>query len=114
MFVLSAFVILIDLIVTLIERRFWCGGRGGGEGLTPRREGALLRARALLYCAADNRHGGYHEVVFVNSWRRCWPAQDVRFALAQSKVTIAIGGGACLCYLPTVLAKQLGEYEKAG
>src|SRR5579872_1493080 len=35
-------------------------------------------------------------------------------AMAQSKVTIAVGGGACLCYLPTVLAKQLGEYEKAG
>jgi NitT/TauT family transport system substrate-binding protein len=35
-------------------------------------------------------------------------------ALAQSKVTIAVGGSACLCYLPTVLAKQLGEYEKAG
>ena len=36
-------------------------------------------------------------------------------ALAQQmKVTIAIGGAACLCYLPTVLAKQLGEYEKAG
>jgi NitT/TauT family transport system substrate-binding protein len=35
-------------------------------------------------------------------------------AAAQTKITIAIGGGACLCYLPTVLAKQLGEYEKAG
>ena len=35
-------------------------------------------------------------------------------ALAQSKVTIAVGGAACLCYLPTVLAKHLGEYEKAG
>jgi NitT/TauT family transport system substrate-binding protein len=37
-------------------------------------------------------------------------------AVAQSKpkVTLAIGGAACLCYLPTVLAKQLGEYEKAG
>jgi len=35
-------------------------------------------------------------------------------AMAQSKVTIAVGGGACLCYLPTMLAKQLGEYEKAG
>jgi NitT/TauT family transport system substrate-binding protein len=35
-------------------------------------------------------------------------------SFAQSKVTIAIGGGACLCYLPTVLAKQLGEYDKAG
>ena len=36
------------------------------------------------------------------------------FAAAQSKVTVAIGGGSCLCYLPTVLAKQLGEYERAG
>jgi NitT/TauT family transport system substrate-binding protein len=36
------------------------------------------------------------------------------FAMAQTKVTIAIGGASCLCYLPTVLAKQLGEYEKAG
>jgi NitT/TauT family transport system substrate-binding protein len=33
---------------------------------------------------------------------------------AQTKVTIAVGGGACLCYLPTVLAKQLGEYDRAG
>jgi len=36
------------------------------------------------------------------------------FAAAQTKVTIAVGGGACLCYLPTVLAKELGEYDKAG
>ena len=35
-------------------------------------------------------------------------------AFAQMKVTLAIGGASCLCYLPTVLAKQLGEYEKAG
>src|SRR6201996_3169885 len=35
-------------------------------------------------------------------------------AAAASKITIAVGGGACLCYLPTVLAKQLGEFEKAG
>ena len=35
-------------------------------------------------------------------------------AAAQTKITIAVGGGACLCYLPTVLAKQLGEFEKAG
>ena len=35
-------------------------------------------------------------------------------ALAQSKVTLAVGGASCLCYLPTMLAKQLGEYEKAG
>jgi NitT/TauT family transport system substrate-binding protein len=36
------------------------------------------------------------------------------FAAAQSRVTVAVGGGACLCYLPTVLAKQLGEFDKAG
>ena len=35
-------------------------------------------------------------------------------AFAQTKITLAVGGGACLCYLPTMLAKQLGEYEKAG
>ena len=35
-------------------------------------------------------------------------------AAAQSKVTIAVGGAGCLCYLPTVLAQELGEYKKAG
>jgi NitT/TauT family transport system substrate-binding protein len=35
-------------------------------------------------------------------------------AHAQSKVTLAVGGGSCLCYLPTMLAQALGEYEKAG
>ena len=35
-------------------------------------------------------------------------------ASAQTKVTIAVGGAGCLCYLPTVLAQQLGEYERAG
>src|SRR6201998_766685 len=35
-------------------------------------------------------------------------------AAAETKITIAVGGGACLCYLPTVLAKQLGEFERAG
>jgi len=37
-------------------------------------------------------------------------------AVAQSKpkVTVAIGGAGCLCYLPTVLAQQLGEFDKAG
>jgi NitT/TauT family transport system substrate-binding protein len=33
---------------------------------------------------------------------------------AKPKVSIAVGGAGCLCYLPTVLAKQLGEYDKAG
>jgi sulfonate transport system substrate-binding protein len=36
-------------------------------------------------------------------------------ALAQMpKVTLAIGGASCLCYLPTMLAHQLGEFKKAG
>jgi NitT/TauT family transport system substrate-binding protein len=29
-------------------------------------------------------------------------------------VTIAVGGASCLCYVPVVLAGQLGEFEKAG
>ncbi|TPM08100.1 transporter substrate-binding domain-containing protein [Mesorhizobium sp. B2-3-7] len=33
---------------------------------------------------------------------------------AAEKVTISIGGASCLCYMPTVLAKQIGAYEKAG
>jgi len=33
---------------------------------------------------------------------------------AKPKVTIAIGGAGCLCYLPTVLARELGEFDKAG
>lgn len=35
-------------------------------------------------------------------------------AFAQSKVKLAIGGASCLCYLPTMLAHELGEYKKAG
>jgi len=35
-------------------------------------------------------------------------------AQGKTKVSIAVGGAGCLCYLPTVLAQQLGEYDKAG
>jgi NitT/TauT family transport system substrate-binding protein len=49
---------------------------------------------------------------------RCIGAALAGLALASgaaaAKVTIAIGGAGCLCYLPTVLAEQLGEYKKAG
>src|SRR5215813_3968048 len=38
----------------------------------------------------------------------------VTVGAAAAKVTIAIGGAGCLCYLPTVLAEQLGEFKKAG
>jgi sulfonate transport system substrate-binding protein len=34
-------------------------------------------------------------------------------AAAKQKITIAIGGAGCLCYLPTVLAQRIGEYDKA-
>jgi NitT/TauT family transport system substrate-binding protein len=33
---------------------------------------------------------------------------------AAAKITVAVGGAGCLCYLPTVLAEQLGEYKKQG
>lgn len=33
---------------------------------------------------------------------------------ALPHVKIAVGGANCLCYLPTVLAQQLGAYEQAG
>lgn len=35
-------------------------------------------------------------------------------ASAQSQVKLAIGGASCLCYLPTVLTKQLGNFKKEG
>jgi NitT/TauT family transport system substrate-binding protein len=41
-------------------------------------------------------------------------ATGVAAAQSKAKVSIAVGGAGCLCYLPTVLAKQLGEYDKAG
>src|SRR3954465_11157985 len=37
----------------------------------------------------------------------------VALAQTKTKVSVAVGGAGCLCYLPTVLAKQLGEYDKA-
>lgn len=33
---------------------------------------------------------------------------------AEPHVTLAIGGASCLCYLPTVLTQQLGNFKKAG
>lgn len=36
------------------------------------------------------------------------------FAQALPHVKLAIGGAGCLCYLPTVLAKQIGAYKAAG
>lgn len=42
------------------------------------------------------------------------PAGTASAQDAKMKVTIAVGGGACLCYLPTMLAKEIGAYDKAG
>ena len=33
---------------------------------------------------------------------------------ALPHVKVAVGGAGCLCYLPTMLAQQIGAYEKAG
>jgi NitT/TauT family transport system substrate-binding protein len=41
-------------------------------------------------------------------------AGEARAKDALPHVKIAIGGAGCLCYLPTVLAQQLGAYEQAG
>jgi NitT/TauT family transport system substrate-binding protein len=41
-------------------------------------------------------------------------ASGVAQAADKTHVKIAIGGPACLCYLPTILAAQLGLYEKNG
>ena len=35
-------------------------------------------------------------------------------SFAQATVTMAIGGSSCICYLPAVLARELGEYDRAG
>ena len=60
-------------------------------------------------------------IMVVNPMRRLVIAAAILvllpgLALAQGKmkVSIAVGGAGCLCYLPTMLAKQLGEYDKAG
>ena len=42
------------------------------------------------------------------------PASPAFAKDGQPHVTIAVGGAGCHCYLPTMLAQQLGEYEKAG
>ena len=41
-------------------------------------------------------------------------ATGVAAAQSKPKVKVAVGGAGCLCYLPTVMAKQLGEFDKAG
>src|ERR1043166_4686591 len=80
----------------------------------PRSESRLLNARALLYLAGQRMEEPMKKLFGRLAVSLLALTLTTGFAAAQSKVTVAIGGGACLCYLPTVLAKQLGEYEKAG
>jgi NitT/TauT family transport system substrate-binding protein len=75
----------------------------------------LLKRCALLY-RAINKFGGETMMRVFARLTAVLPALVLMsgLATAQSRITIAVGGGSCLCYLPTVLAKQLGEFDKAG
>jgi len=52
--------------------------------------------------------------VFNRLIARCWRCFCCRAAAAQTKITIAVGGGRLPVLSPDVLAKQLGEYDQAG
>ena len=123
MFVLAAFVIVIDWLVTLVETAAAgvAAGRGRNAHLSSLSQArrAALSSGAEMRAPTNGRQSG-RNVMMAQSIRRaaggaCRAGADVRRgASRRSKVTIAVGGAGCLCYLPTVLAKQLGEYEKAG
>jgi NitT/TauT family transport system substrate-binding protein len=83
----------------------------------------LATAARLSYrrveTASLNGRNNREDIMSVGIFRRLAATAAVLvvssgIAFAQSKVTLAVGGGSCLCYLPTMLAKQLGEYDKAG
>src|SRR5258705_13703772 len=82
--------------------------------LGQRAESRLLNVHALLYLAGQRMEEPMKKLLGRLAVSLLALTLTTGFAVAQSKVTVAIGGGACLCYLPTVLAKQLGEYEKTG
>jgi NitT/TauT family transport system substrate-binding protein len=88
-----------------------CGQTVNGQ----RPESRLLKSRVLPYPAST---GSREEIMRTLLGRLAASLLALGLmcdpAAAQSKITVAVGGGACLCYLPTVLAKQLGEFEKAG
>jgi NitT/TauT family transport system substrate-binding protein len=91
--------------------RVWSFGPSRNDGIR------LLNPHALLY-RAPQRKDRTEEIMKTILGRLAATLLALflisESAAAQTKVTIAVGGGACLCYLPTVLARQLGEYEKAG
>jgi NitT/TauT family transport system substrate-binding protein len=85
------------------------------------RQARLCRRAALLYEGRQRggRLAGWktREDVMTGTLQRVFGALAalvLTTGLAAAKVTIAVGGAGCLCYLPTILAQQLGEYQKAG
>src|SRR5580692_3566309 len=74
----------------------------------------LLKPCALLYRAANPMEEIMRKLFGRLAGTLLALVLTSGFAAAQTRITVAIGGGACLCYLPTVLAKQLGEFDKAG
>lgn len=74
----------------------------GGRGATP---SLVARAAALGLTVL---------VTLAAAFVGVFAAGEAHAQAARPQVKIAVGGASCLCYLPTVLAQQLGEYEKAG
>jgi NitT/TauT family transport system substrate-binding protein len=76
----------------------------------------LLNPRVLFYRAPRTRYPEKIVRMILSRFAAMLLALTLTsdLAAAQSKVTIAVGGGGCLCYLPTVLAIQLGEFGRAG
>jgi NitT/TauT family transport system substrate-binding protein len=74
----------------------------------------LLKGRLLLYRAASRTEETMITILGRLAATLAALVLSSGLAAAQTRITVAVGGGACLCYLPTVLAKQLGEFDKAG
>jgi NitT/TauT family transport system substrate-binding protein len=93
-------------------------GAHSRDPLAPRNDGATTFSRAV-HCSIVPAIDEYTEETMRTIFGRLAGTLlalllTSGLAAAQSKITIAVGGGSCLCYLPTVLAKQLGEFDKAG
>jgi NitT/TauT family transport system substrate-binding protein len=80
----------------------------------PSSRSCLLKVRGLLYLPGQRLEETMTTILGKLAGSLLALAMTASVAFADSKITIAVGGGSCLCYLPTVLAKQLGEYEKVG
>jgi NitT/TauT family transport system substrate-binding protein len=92
----------------MLVRRFWLDQPSRNDSVK------LLKAGALHYVAGNRMEEAMKKLFDRLPGTLLALVLTSGFAAAQSKITVAVGGGACLCYLPTVLAKQLGEFDKAG